>query len=174
MYVLQANILCACVCTCMSVKSPVTCKLQTLEMCVHKCTFCVCTTILHTFSCCSVLSALSFAANSLALSASTSPISRPSSTTDKEMESDGRGPPRGFIPREVRRRGRWVVLGVAVVTRQAAARWFSSPQGAPSGVCTGHRKPVGKRREGTHALIDITYLIATGAATNYMQISHNL
>ena len=38
-------------------------------------------------------------------------------------------------------------LGVAVVTRQAAARWLSSPQGAPSGVCTGHRKPFRKGRE---------------------------
>ena len=87
-----------------------------------------------TFSCPNVLSVLSFVASSSALSASTSPMSRPSSTTDKWAESDGRGPPRGFIPREVRSRGRWVELGVAVVTRQAAARWLSSPQGAPSGV----------------------------------------
>ena len=29
----------------------------------------------------------------------------------------------------------------AATTRQAEVMWFSSPQGEPSGVCTGHRKP---------------------------------
>ena len=104
----------------------------------------VCNKIPLTFSCPSVFSVLSFAANSLALSASTSPMRRPSSSTGRWVESDGHGPPRGIIPREVRSRGRWVVLGVAVVTQQAAARWLSRPHGAPSGVCTGQRKPVGK------------------------------
>jgi len=29
----------------------------------------------------------------------------------------------------------------AATTRQADVMWFSRPQGEPSGVCTGHRKP---------------------------------
>lgn len=97
----------------------------------------------HTFSCPSVLSVRSLAANSLAVSASTSPTRRPSSTTGRNVEPDteGHGLPRGVIPREVKSRGRCVVLGVVVVTRQAAARWFNRPHGAPSGVWTGHRKP---------------------------------
>ena len=31
--------------------------------------------------------------------------------------------------------------GGAAATRHAAVRWHSNPQGAPSGVCTGHKKP---------------------------------
>ena len=58
------------------------------------------------------------------------------------MESDGRGPPSGVIPRETNSLGRWAVEGVTVVTRQAAAKWLSKPQGAPSGVWTGQRNPM--------------------------------
>lgn len=31
--------------------------------------------------------------------------------------------------------------GSWVTTLQAAVRWFKSPQGDPSGVCTGHKNP---------------------------------
>jgi len=31
--------------------------------------------------------------------------------------------------------------GTSTTISHAAARWFSKPQGEPSGVCTGHMKP---------------------------------
>lgn len=40
-----------------------------------------------------------------------------------------------------RRVGVRVVRVVCLCTRAVAAMWFSNPQGEPSGVCTGQRKP---------------------------------
>lgn len=33
------------------------------------------------------------------------------------------------------------VSEIAVVIRHLCVRWFKRPQGLPSGVCTGHKKP---------------------------------
>lgn len=45
------------------------------------------------------------------------------------------------LPREQSRAGSEVVGSVGATISQIAVMWFISPQGSPSGVWTGHRKP---------------------------------
>lgn len=46
-----------------------------------------------------------------------------------------------YVPKEQSKDGREIVGEGCVTISHAAARWFIRPQGSPSGVCTGQRKP---------------------------------
>lgn len=74
----------------------------------------------YTLSCLRALSVRSFVASSGAPSASTSPNTRPSSTTGMADRAQGdKGAPVGIIPRLHRSLGSWLVLGEEVMTWDA-------------------------------------------------------
>lgn len=63
-------------------------------------------------------------------------------------------------PREQSRAGRDMVGRVGATISQLAVMWFMSPQGSPSGVWTGHRKP---QDSGSSFRTDVVLILANAA-----------